>query len=199
MSAGASRGRRDDMAAPRANPRSCRVCRRASFGYALAGGAMSGESGPATIAADHRRLGARHHGPCQLREGDGVVLDGVGAHEPVAARKRRLQKSDDKLAASSDVKSNADSTSRRCTTDLWRPAPMRPTGMDVTEGWNCLMRICRPGRSVLEGASTGSTATGPVVVLDRTRRLTEPENPTEHVSRALYRPVREPRYPSSAG
>ena len=32
---------------------------------------------------------------------------------------------------------------------LFRSVPNR---LDVTEGWNFLMRIYRPGRSVLEGA-----------------------------------------------
>jgi hypothetical protein len=79
-----------------------------------------------------------------------------------------FRKSDDNIVNSSNVKLNADGTFDVYYGSVESCADV-PNRLDVTEGWNCLMRICRPDRSVLEGASTGSTATGPVVVLDRTR------------------------------
>ena len=64
-----------------------------------------------------------------------------------------FMKSDDNIVNSSNVKLNADGTfdvhfgSVETCGDV-------PNRLDVTEGWNFLMRIYRPGRSVLEGAYT---------------------------------------------
>jgi len=64
-----------------------------------------------------------------------------------------FMKSDDNIVNSSNVKLNADGTfdvyygSAQTCADV-------PNRLDVTEGWNFLMRIYRPGRSVLGGAYT---------------------------------------------
>ena len=64
-----------------------------------------------------------------------------------------FMKSDDNIVNSSNVELNADGTfdvhfgSAQTCADV-------PNRLDVTEGWNFLMRIYRPGRSVLEGAYT---------------------------------------------
>ena len=69
-----------------------------------------------------------------------------------------FMKSDDNIVNSSNVKLNADGTFDVCfgSREACGEAPNR---LDVTEGWNCLMRIYRPGRSVLEGAYTLPAAT----------------------------------------
>jgi hypothetical protein len=62
-----------------------------------------------------------------------------------------FMKSDDNIVNSSNVKLNADGTF-----DVYfgpkEACGGVPNRLDVTEGWNFLMRIYRPGRSVLEGA-----------------------------------------------
>jgi hypothetical protein len=63
-----------------------------------------------------------------------------------------FMKSDDNIVNSSNVALNADGTF-----DVHfgpRDACSGPNRLDVTEGWNFLMRIYRPARSVLEGAYT---------------------------------------------
>ena len=62
-----------------------------------------------------------------------------------------FMKSDDNIVNSSNVKLNADGTF-----DVYygsaQTCAEAPNRLDVTEGWNFLMRNYRPGRSVLEGA-----------------------------------------------
>jgi hypothetical protein len=62
-----------------------------------------------------------------------------------------FMKSDDNIVNSSNVKLNADGTFDVCFGSR-EACPEAPNRLDVTEGWNFLMRIYRPGRSVLEGA-----------------------------------------------
>ena len=64
-----------------------------------------------------------------------------------------FMKSDDNIVNSSNVKLNTDGTFDVCfgSREACGEAPNR---LDVTEGWNFLVRIYRPGRSVLEGAYT---------------------------------------------
>jgi hypothetical protein len=64
-----------------------------------------------------------------------------------------LMKSDNNIVNSSNVTLNTDGTfdvnfgSREICGDV-------PNRLDTTEGWNFLMRIYRPGRSVLDGTYT---------------------------------------------
>jgi len=62
-----------------------------------------------------------------------------------------FMKSDDNIVNSSNVKLNADGTFDVCFGSREACGGV-PNRLDVTEGWNFLMRIYRPGRSVLEGA-----------------------------------------------
>jgi hypothetical protein len=62
-----------------------------------------------------------------------------------------FMKSDDNIVNSSNVKLNADGTFDVCFGSREACGEV-PNRLDVTEGWNFLMRIYRPGRSVLEGA-----------------------------------------------
>ena len=68
-----------------------------------------------------------------------------------------FMKSDNNIVNSSNVKLNADGTF-----DVYFGSPEScadvPNRLDTTEGWNFLMRVYRPGRSVLEGAYTLPTA-----------------------------------------
>nr|NLI50026.1 DUF1254 domain-containing protein [Propionibacterium sp.] len=64
-----------------------------------------------------------------------------------------FMKSDNNIVNSSNVKLNADGTF----TVYFGSAETcgdRPNRLDTTEGWNFLMRIYRPGKSVLDGAYT---------------------------------------------
>lgn len=69
-----------------------------------------------------------------------------------------FMKSDNNIVNSSNVKLNADGTF-----DVYFGSPEScadvPNRLDTTEGWNFLMRIYRPGRSVLDGAYTLPAAT----------------------------------------
>jgi hypothetical protein len=60
-------------------------------------------------------------------------------------------KSDNNIVNSSNVKLNADGTFTVCfgAAEACGEVPNR---LDTAEGWNFLMRIYRPGKSVLEGA-----------------------------------------------
>ncbi len=60
-------------------------------------------------------------------------------------------KSENSIVNSSTVKLNADGTFTVYfgTAEICGDVPNR---LDVTEGWNFLMRIYRPGKSILEGA-----------------------------------------------
>ena len=69
-----------------------------------------------------------------------------------------FMKSDDNIVNSSNVKLNADGTFDVYYGSVESCADV-PNRLDVTEGWNFLMRIYRPGRSVLEGAYTLPAAT----------------------------------------
>jgi len=62
-------------------------------------------------------------------------------------------KSDNNIVNSSNVKLNADGTFDVYFGSLENCADV-PNRLDTTEGWNFLMRIYRPGRSVLDGAYT---------------------------------------------
>ncbi len=67
-------------------------------------------------------------------------------------------KSDNNILNAANVKLNADGTF-----DVYFGSPEScanvPNRLDTTEGWNFLMRVYRPGRSVLEGAYTLPAAT----------------------------------------
>jgi len=67
-------------------------------------------------------------------------------------------KSDNNIVNSSNVKLNADGTFDVYFGSLENCADV-PNRLDTTEGWNFLMRIYRPGRSVLDGAYTLPAAT----------------------------------------
>jgi len=67
-------------------------------------------------------------------------------------------KSDNNIVNSSNVKLNADGTFDVYFGSLESCADV-PNRLDTTEGWNFLMRIYRPGRSVLDGAYTLPAAT----------------------------------------
>jgi len=62
-----------------------------------------------------------------------------------------FMKSDNNIVNSSNVKLNADGTFDVCF-GFREACGEVPNGLDATEGRNFLMRIYRPGRSVLEGA-----------------------------------------------
>jgi hypothetical protein len=62
-----------------------------------------------------------------------------------------FMKSDNNIVNSSNVKLNADGTFTVYFGSL-EACGDRPNRLDTTEGWNFLMRIYRPGKSVLEGA-----------------------------------------------
>ena len=62
-----------------------------------------------------------------------------------------FMKSDNNIVNSSNVKLNADDTFTVYFGSVETCGDV-PNRLDTTEGWNCLMRIYRPGKSVLEGA-----------------------------------------------
>jgi hypothetical protein len=67
-------------------------------------------------------------------------------------------KSDNNIVSSANVKLNADGTFDVYFGSLESCADV-PNRVDTTEGWNVLMRVYRPGQSVLEGAYTLPAAT----------------------------------------
>ena len=62
-----------------------------------------------------------------------------------------FMKSDNNIVNSSNVKLNADGTFTVYFGSVETCGDV-PNRLDTTEGWNFLMRIYRPGKSVLEGA-----------------------------------------------
>jgi len=62
-----------------------------------------------------------------------------------------FMKSDNNIVNSSNVKLNADGTFTVYFGAV-ETCGDRPNRLDSTEGWNFIMRIYRPGKSVLEGA-----------------------------------------------